>query len=79
MARISRLKLALGGLAITGALVAGAGSPAGAQELPSASCNQGTMHAHESVPETTGNGTPVSAHERIPDSDTGPCSHSTGQ
>lgn len=43
--------------------------------LPAASCNQGTMNAHESVPETTGTGTTTPGHMAIPDSEEGPCSH----
>jgi len=35
--------------------------------LPAAACNDGTMNAHASVPETTGNGTPTPGHEHIPE------------
>lgn len=46
------------------------------QKLPAAACNQGTMNAHESVPETTGNGTPIHAHDAIPGTaNVLPCGH----
>lgn len=46
------------------------------QHLPSASCNQGTMNAHESVPEMTGSGKTVPAHEAIPGTENvTPCGH----
>jgi hypothetical protein len=47
-----------------------------AMELPAAACNQGTMNAHESVPETTGTGVMTPGHVAIPESEEGgPCSH----
>jgi hypothetical protein len=46
------------------------------QHLPSAACNQGTMNAHENVPETTGSGKTTPAHEAIPGTENvSPCGH----
>ncbi len=46
------------------------------QPLPAAACNQGTMNAHESAPETTGTGAPNKAHEAIPGTENvSPCGH----
>jgi hypothetical protein len=46
------------------------------QHLPSAACNEGTMNAHESVPEMTGSGKTVPAHEAIPGTENvTPCGH----
>lgn len=61
------------GLAISFAVPAFAAPPA--QLLPPVSCNQGTMNAHESVPETTGTGATTPGHMAIPDSEEGPCMH----
>jgi hypothetical protein len=36
------------------------------QNLPVAACNQGTMNAHESIPETTGTGATTPGHEAVP-------------
>jgi hypothetical protein len=46
------------------------------QHLPAAACNQGTMNAHENVPETTGSGKTTPAHEAIPGTENvSPCGH----
>ena len=45
-------------------------------DLPAAACNQGTMHAHESVPETNGRGVMTPGHVAIPEAEGGEsCSH----
>jgi hypothetical protein len=44
--------------------VLGAVSPT--QALPPAACNQGTMNAHENIPETTGSGKTTPAHRAVP-------------
>jgi hypothetical protein len=63
-------------LTLTGALLGGPALLVAAGDLPSAACNDGTMNAHNRVPETTGNGSPVHAHEAIPESENGgACSH----
>jgi hypothetical protein len=66
-------------LTVGAALVAGAPASADVsttQHLPSAACNQGTMNAHESVPEMTGSGETVPAHEAIPGMENvTPCGH----
>ena len=36
------------------------------QDLPAAACNQGTMNAHESIPETTGTGITTPGHPAVP-------------
>jgi len=43
--------------------------------LPAASCNQGTVNAHGSIPETNGTGATTPGHMAVPDSEEGPCSH----
>jgi hypothetical protein len=53
---------ALAILAATPAL--GAVSPT--QPLPTAACNQGTMNAHENIPEMTGSGKTTPAHGAVP-------------
>ena len=46
------------------------------QHLPAAACNQGTMNAHENVPEMTGSGKTTPAHEAIPGTEhVTPCGH----
>ena len=46
------------------------------QILPVAACNQGTMNAHESIPETTGNGKETPGHEAVPGTENvTPCGH----
>ncbi len=68
-------------LALAGSLAGVAAIPASAnvsttQTLPAAACNQGTMNAHESVPETTGTGTTTPAHAAIPGTaNVAPCGH----
>lgn len=64
-----------------GAALTAAAAPASAgvsttQHLPSAACNQGTMNAHENVPETTGSGKTTPGHEAIPGTENVvPCGH----
>ena len=68
-------------LALSGGLAGVAGTPALSdvstmQYLPAAACNQGTMNAHENVPETTGSGKTTPAHEAIPGTENvTPCGH----
>lgn len=46
------------------------------QQLPSAACNDGTMNAHESIPETTGTGVTTPAHRDVPGTaNVSPCGH----
>ena len=46
------------------------------QHLPAAACNQGTMNAHENIPESTGTGVTTPAHEAVPGTENGtPCGH----
>ena len=46
------------------------------QPLPAAACNQGTMNAHEHVPEMTGSGKTTPGHEAIPGTENvTPCGH----
>jgi hypothetical protein len=46
------------------------------QQLPVAACNQGTMNAHERIPETTGTGVTTPAHGAVPGTaNVTPCGH----
>ena len=46
------------------------------QTLPVQACNQGTMNAHENIPETTGTGTTTPAHMAVPGTENvTPCGH----
>jgi hypothetical protein len=46
------------------------------QQLRPAACNNGTMNAHENIPETTGTGTTTPAHEAVPGTENvTPCGH----
>jgi len=46
------------------------------QHLPSAACNQGTMNAHNHIPETTGTGATTPAHGAVPGTENvTPCGH----
>jgi hypothetical protein len=36
------------------------------QSLPTAACNQGTMNAHNHIPETTGTGATTPGHGAVP-------------
>ena len=70
-------------VAVVLALLLGAlaGAPAYAgvsatQTLPSQACNQGTMNAHESIPETTGTGATTPGHMAVPGTENvTPCGH----
>jgi hypothetical protein len=68
-------------LTLAGVLAGGAAAPVAAdvsttQALPAAACNQGTMNAHENVPETTGTGVTTPAHAAIPGTaNVTPCGH----
>jgi hypothetical protein len=88
--RIRKLKATEGGvpvrrlaltLTLAGVLAGAAAAPAAAdvsttQTLPAAACNEGTMDAHESVPEATGTGVTTPAHEAIPGTENvTPCGH----
>ena len=46
------------------------------QQLPAAACNQGTMNAHNHIPETTGNGKTTPGHMAVPGAEhVTPCGH----
>lgn len=46
------------------------------QHLPTAACNQGTMNAHDNIPETTGTGATTPAHGAVPGTaNVTPCGH----
>ena len=46
------------------------------QQLPTAACNQGTMNAHDNIPETTGAGVTTPAHGAVPGTaNVTPCGH----
>ena len=68
-------------LSLVAPLLGIAAAPAAAdvptrRALPTAACNEGTMNAHERVPETTGNGSAIHAHEAIPGmANIRPCGH----
>ena len=64
--------LLLGALAATPALA----DVSTTQPLPSAACNQGTMNAHSSIPETTGTGATTPGHGSVPGTENvTPCGH----
>jgi hypothetical protein len=70
-------------IAVLAAVTLGAvgGAPAVAavsttQTLPSHACNQGTMNAHENIPETTGSGKTTPGHMAVPGTENvTPCGH----
>lgn len=64
------LSIAAGLLGVSGGTVL-----AGQPDAPSAACNDGTMHAHASVPEATGSGSAIEAHIHIPDAEGDECVH----
>ena len=46
------------------------------QQLPAAACNQGTMNAHERIPEATGTGVTTPGHGAVPGTaNVTPCGH----
>jgi len=46
------------------------------QHLPSAACNQGTMNAHNHIPETTGTGATTPPPRAVPGAENvTPCGH----
>jgi hypothetical protein len=46
------------------------------QHLPAAACNQGTMNAHERIPESTGSGKTTPGHFAVPGTaNVTPCGH----
>lgn len=58
-------------LALGGSMLAMSSGPALAdvsptQSLPPAACNQGTMNAHNHIPETTGTGATTPGHMAVP-------------
>lgn len=64
--------LPMGGLAVTPAIA----DVSTTQHLPVQACNQGTMNAHENIPETTGAGTTTPAHMAVPGTaNVMPCGH----
>jgi hypothetical protein len=60
-------------LTVAGAITVLFAAPA--QALPSAACNQGTMDAHSSIPETTGTGVVTPGHEAVPEEGPEGCGH----
>ena len=70
------LTLTLAGVLAATAAAPGAAAVSTTQALPAAACNQGTMNAHERVPETTGTGDTTPAHAAIPGTaNVTPCGH----
>ena len=75
------MRKALLTVALAFPLGAFAGTPAFAgvsttQHLPAQACNQGTMNAHESIPETTGTGATTPGHGAVPGTaNVSPCGH----
>lgn len=68
------LALAGAGMVTSGGSVLAA--PSTTQSLPTAACNQGTMNAHERMPETTGNGKTTPGHAAVPGTaNVTPCGH----
>jgi len=66
------LVLSLGTLAATPALA----DVSTTQHLPTAACNQGTMNAHDNIPETTGTGVTTPGHGAVPGTaNVTPCGH----
>ena len=64
--------LSLGTLAATPAVA----DVSTTQQLPTAACNQGTMNAHDNIPETTGTGTTTPGHMAVPGTaNVTPCGH----
>lgn len=46
------------------------------QHLPTQACNQGTMNAHDNIPETTGTGVTTPGHGAVPGTaNVTPCGH----
>jgi len=75
------MRRALVTLALVLPLGAFVGAPAVAdvsttQHLPAHACNQGTMNAHENIPETTGTGATTPGHGAVPGTaNVSPCGH----
>ena len=66
------LALSLGALAAAPALA----DVSTTQNLPAAACNQGTMNAHNNIPETTGSGATTPGHMAVPGTaNVTPCGH----
>jgi len=66
------LALSLGTLAAAPALA----DVSTTQHLPTAACNQGTMNAHNNIPETTGTGATTPGHGAVPGTaNVTPCGH----
>jgi hypothetical protein len=63
------------GVAVPAAPVLADVSPT--QQLPSAACNDGTMNAHDHIPETTGTGATTPGHMAVPgfENQSGGCGH----
>ena len=66
------LALSLGTLAAAPAL----GDVSTTQHLPTAACNQGTMNAHNNIPDATGTGATTPGHGAVPGTaNVTPCGH----
>lgn len=64
--------LSLGAIAVTPALA----HVSATQTLPVQACNQGTINAHNNIPETTGTGTTTPGHMAVPGTaNVTPCGH----
>ena len=75
------MRKAFASLLVAGALLGTPAIPALAgvsttQHLPAAACNQGTMNAHQSIPESTGSGKTTPGHAAVPGTgNVTPCGH----
>ena len=66
------LALPLGAVAATPALA----DVSTTQQFPAQACNQGTMNAHDNIPETTGTGATTPGHMAVPGTaNVTPCGH----
>lgn len=70
------LSMVLAGAIVTSPALPALGDASTTQQLPAAACNQGTMNAHEDIPETTGSGKTTPGHFAVPDTgNVTPCGH----
>ena len=75
------MRKAIATLVLTVTMGALGGAPALAdvsttQTLPVQACNQGTMNAHDNIPETTGSGKTTPGHMSVPGTaNVTPCGH----
>jgi hypothetical protein len=70
------LSLLFMGAIVASPAVPALGSVSTTQHLPAAACNQGTMNAHEHIPEATGSGKTTPGHFAVPGTaNVTPCGH----